>query len=44
MGIVTINAKEIDSFPAFEIADSFPVDADFPVTIDIAVALPAEQV
>jgi len=44
MGIVTINAKEIDPFPAFEIADSFPVNADFPVTIDIAVALPAEQV
>ena len=44
MGIVTINAKEIDSFPAFEIADSFPVDADFPVSINIAVALSAKQV
>jgi len=44
MWIVTINAKEIDPFPAFEIADSFPVDADFPVAIDTAVALSAKQV
>jgi hypothetical protein len=44
MRIVTINTKEIYSFPAFEIADSFPVDADFPVTINIAVALSAKQV
>jgi hypothetical protein len=44
MGIVTIYAKEIDPFPALEIADPFAVDADFPVTIDIAVALSAKQV
>jgi hypothetical protein len=44
MGIVTIYAKEIDPFPSFEIADPFAVDTDFPVTIDISVALPAKQV
>jgi hypothetical protein len=44
MGIVTIYAKEIDPFPALEIADPFPVDTNFPVTIDIAVALSAKQV
>jgi hypothetical protein len=44
MGIVTIYAKEIDPFPALEIADPFAVDTNFPVTIDIAVALSAKQV
>jgi hypothetical protein len=44
MGIVTIHAEEIDPFPPLEIADPFAVDTDFPVTIDIAVALPAKQV
>jgi len=44
MGIVTIYTKEIDPFPSLEIADPFAVDTDFPVTIDIAVALSAKQV
>jgi hypothetical protein len=44
MGVVTIYAKEIEPFPSLEIADPFSVDADFPVTIDIAVALSAKQV
>ena len=44
MGIVTIYAKKIDPFPSLEIADPFAVDTDFPVTIDIAVALSAKQV
>jgi hypothetical protein len=44
MGIVTIYAKEIDPFPSLEIADPFAVDTDFPVPIDIAVALSAKQV
>jgi hypothetical protein len=44
MGIVTIHTKEINPFPPFEISDPFAVDANFPVAIDIAVALSAEQV
>jgi hypothetical protein len=44
MGIVTIYTKEIDPFPSLEIADPLAVDTDFPVTIDIAVALSAKQV
>ena len=44
MWIVTIYAKEIDPFPSLEIADPFAVDANFPVTIDIAVALSAKQI
>jgi hypothetical protein len=44
MGIVAIYAKEIDPFPSLEIADPFAVDSDFPVTIDISVALSAKQV
>jgi hypothetical protein len=44
MGIVTIYAKEIDPFPSLEIADPFTVDTNFPVAIDITVALSAKQV
>jgi hypothetical protein len=44
MGIVAIYAEEIDPFPSLEIADPFAVDTEFPVTIDIAVALSAKQV
>jgi hypothetical protein len=44
MGIVTIYAKKIYPLPSLEIADPFAVDTNFPVAIDIAMALSAKQI
>jgi hypothetical protein len=44
MRVVAVSAEEVSSLPSEKISDPFPVNAGFPVSVDISVTFPAEPV
>jgi hypothetical protein len=44
MGIVTVGTEQIGYFASRKIPTPFPMDAGFPIVVDVAMAFPTEAV